>query len=663
MKLFQWSVKQMKTPSMISMAHEKRLTKERQRLWPILIAVCAVSLLAILLVHGAKATPETVVDSCSSAGARSALGGYQSITIRVKGDQANADSCILGFSVTEANFQTYALEIPAGSPYKLQCTYGTGGTSPPGAPTTITFSAYADNANLGGGGIPIWTQTRSSVCASAEPYTDLIDKYATSDGTITGTPKGGLIRLFVAITLGGTSGYSCNSDDTGTTPPTGGNCGATASSVPAQGLIRSNPGFSVANLTSAAGSFTTYVGGDTLQTKITSNAAEYNTATRMKSQIKTGVSGYFQVGSNFNPAVGVNTQSQAVTGAPSSWTPGAIINQWTVTGFSQLTGFEAINYWRFTTATAPNPLVIVDSNTIQWATGDTLSRTLTPSASCTVALGALPTTIFNRADASTVSACGWQNARGNAVTTSQLGRSWLQKTGDYRATADYPLADSTFTSGGNLAGTQTSTTASTVTTGLGYHKMVESFGTTRTDTDLQNWGNTSGLFDVTNTWTFTNLLNSKTTTGANSSFFTLGVDNEFLSAKGLSNANNQKLSGIAVSCIRVKPDTTTESTNAMGNTNANGDSPEISLVAIPPVGVWSTTCAASGSGNTASYRITYFHTSPFTADKAVGIIWNITKNGSLYDVNVTSIHRMYDTTSDDLIQIFPDQNTLSLIHI
>lgn len=609
-------------------------------------------LLVILLSPSTSAAPNPTTDSCSETSATIATGS-QFVRIRWNGGPDTTSprcSDSGGGGVGDANF--IGLDVPAGSPYVIECREFSTGAVPPQAPTSVVISAYSDASNIGGGGTPIWTSTQAGCSTSTN--TTLITQYATSNGLVGGTPRDGIIRLFVNMINTNTGQtYNCNSDNAGTqTAPTGGSCN-TPNIDQFGGVIRADPGFSVPNLTSNAGSFQTYIGGDTIQNKITTNSSSYDTGTARSKTFAESDSGPFnQVGSAFNRAIGVNTQSQLVQGAPGTWPTGSLLLQWTETGGSAITGYSGLSYWIFTSQNVATATVI-NANTIQWSSTDTLNRALTPTLTVAVAVNGVTSTIGNRADTFTVTH-GWKDARGVNVPNNQNGRMWYQKAGDYRVTSDFPSQSGTFGAQGIFAASMTATTSATVTTGLNYHNMGEEFGTAVTDANLFNWGNSTGILDVTNLRQFSGILNEKTNPGTNVSSFTIAVDQEFIQAQGLHGANGAFVSGQSVQCQRFRPDASLETTQAMGTTDASGNTAVQGPFGVTaPQGSWTWTCTESDNGNTATYTITFFFQSPFTANTIITTTYTLRLNGTCTEfLNVTSAVEQF--TGFDVNYTVPD---------
>lgn len=619
------------------------------------LVTISLGLLGLLLLLGVAAAATATADSCSQANAALATGTVY-VVVRWTGNAPHGPAGVGcadggGAGITDSNF--VGLNAPAGSPLTLDCRQATSGTVPPSLPTSITISVYADNSNLGGGGTPIWTDSVGSCSGSVNVTT--FNHAFTSTGAVGGTPRAGIYRIFIRIqnTGVGTS-YDCNSDETGSqTPPTGGSCNSGALTH-FQGVMRANPGISAANLTSGGGAFHDYIGGDTLTTSLTSNATEVTTATRTASLAASGTGDYHQFSTSYNLAVGATTKSNTIQGLPGFWPNGAISLKWTETGGSTLAGYTGLSFWIFTSATVSGATV-VNANTITFDPTDNLNRTITPTGTCVATVSGTATEIVNRGQTVHVAGCKpWIDARGGSVTNNQPARGWMERS--YRSSADFATFSGLFGAQSDFETDNTASTSATVTTGKPYTKMVETFVSTgRADSELLNWGNTTGLLDVSATYRFDSLNIATSSDGTNQSAFTIGTDVEFLHPGPLRDGATNPLSGIAVTCVRKNPTGGTESTTSMGNTGVNGRAPEQTFQTIAPAGTWTFDCSASSNGNTALYHIAFFHVSAFTANTDISTSWKtvLLPNGS-YLVNVTSVIRTYDPTQDQSVLEFAD---------
>lgn len=157
---------------------------------------------------------------------------------------------------------------------------------------------------------------------------------------------------------------------------------------------------------------------------------------------------------------------------------------------------------------------------------------------------------------------------------------------------------------------------------------------------------------------FTSIINAKLSGGANQTCpqctFIISVDNEFVTAKGLKDPRGNLVQGATVICQRTRPDLILESAVTMGTTNSNGDSPEQSFAALPPLGQWKTECRSNFNGNYASYNITYNHTTTLSANTGIAIVVNTTANGTNWDVNVTMVLRQFDSVTGQVVRAMPD---------
>ena len=601
--------------------------------------------------------------TCSAAEATSATAGFTAYAVSWQLDAMSGLDCDNSqASVTDSNF--VGVNLPAGSPVVFTCVLHQGGAAPPQAATSIVVSGYEAQANVGGGGTPIWSTTLGSCGTTLNATT--FTEYLTVDGTAGGSPRAGVVRIFVNMidtNVGQT--YNCNSDNAGTqTTPTGGTC---TGAMNFQGVARSNPGFSAPNVTAAApcaAGCRTYEGGDTITSSLTSNASSYLSANRGTTFAdNTGTSN--QLGSAYSLSIGALTQSVRIIGPSSNWVAdGELSITWKESGGAGLTGFTGLSYWGFTRATVPlgitAPLTGI-TNAIVWDTLDRVTRTHANTGTPSVTVNGASSTVGNRGDTFAVSGEGWVDPRGANIPNNQPLSAWYQKAGDYRVASDFPSQSLTAGAQGAASSSIVATSAATVTSGLNYHKMVEEFDTTaRTDAVLLNWGNSSGVLDVSASRQFGAVQESKLNSPfANASAFTIGVDVVYAQAQALTGANGAKVSGVTVTCQETAPNGNSNAPVTMGATDANGNSPIVQMEnpAQGPSGPWVVVCSESDSGNSASFSASFFHKSPQNQNIQLLVAWNVTPvlpdNGSAA-VNFSASLREWDNATDSVIAIFPD---------
>jgi len=588
----------------------------------------------LLIAYQAEGASVDSSHSCSNVRISVLAGNTRDFTVWTGSDPAAGMRCDLpgGHTPTDIN---------SGDSISLHCLESTGGAGAPGAPDAngIIIRAYADNTGFPDGATFLWSQTFSS-CLTQQDFT----KHCTADGTVGGAAQFGTVRLYVRAVRTTVVTYDDSSDSATDNMDSG-----------QYGVYRCNPRPTLMIPANEPSGSLPWIGGDTYDARLTADSAPTTVGTN--GNLRTNCYHRESTPATVTFTSSVATANALLEGGPDVWPTGCTLkHNATLTKSSSVSGWTGVGFaiWDQTT---PITGVTFPSSTVATFTSHTLNRILTATASCTVTVNGITTTIGNRGDSFTVTSCSpWQDARATNVPNNQAARGWYNRATQWRATGDFPSTDGTFGTSGSFPTTIVSTTSATVTSGLGYHKTVETFSTTaRTDTVLQNWGNTSGVLDVSATWHMDGLNISKSSLGANASSFTIGADQQFGRSKGLRDINNVLLSGKAVTCQRTKPDLTTETAVAMGNTDASGNSPEAEFQVIAPQGSWQLTCTATGSGNTGTYTITFFHVSPFTADTVLAVGWNVSFNpNGTYNANISAVMRGYDPALDSIALVFPD---------
>lgn len=385
-------------------------------------------------------------------------------------------------------------DIVSGSAISLTCAQVPSGAVPPQVPDVggVTIRAYADDTGFPNGAGQFFSTTTNACNAVG---TQSI--FCTSDGTAGGTPRYGLVRLYIRAvrTVVGTT-YDDNSDQ-----------GSQGSDTAGYGAFRCDPNITAVNAT-AASAVHTFVGGDTLSLSLTANAATYGSpAAVLSPQVTCGSSFGLTA---FNPTTSATAETIVIQGSASSWIDDCTLTyKWTMQTNAALTGFTSVKWFAFAAGGSTIPAgTTSNALTLTWTPGQVVDRTLSPS-SCTMKDGNntahVTVTLINRLQEGEL-VCTWADARATNLGNNAIMRGWLQNAGDYRSTHDFPSADLLTTTGGVLTTDNVATEAATVTTGgaLDYHGMGEQFGTTsRTDVVLYNWGNTSAVFDVSSTLTVT----------------------------------------------------------------------------------------------------------------------------------------------------------------
>lgn len=571
--------------------------------------------------------------TCSNAIENGAGSGYYATRVATVGTSGNL--CVGGVGTLQV--------VPAGASLTLECKgIQAGGGVPPLPADSVTIRGYDDNAAFGSPGTAgIWSQAYTN-CDTTQTFT----VWCTDTGGSGGNPRYGLVRLMVRHQL--TAVYDENSDSGMDGNGGGPFYGHYYCSAHADTVTDGNTGASPS----------AYAPPDTYRTTFNvSKGQAYSTSPSSFTATLTCGASVVSLGS-FTGSTSATTIDTILKGTFATWPDDCLLTQkFSASRMSALTGYSAMPYARFETANPCSGCVVTTS--LVTRDTKTLDRTYTAS-SCTQTVGGTARDVVNRAVAVDF-ACVWKNVRNEDVATSVCARSYVLRSGQaWRDTTDFVSTDAAFTSGGSLSYSAASRTTATDTAGgaLDYKRQMEAFAAcSRSDSELWGVGNTTNTLDVSASWTFDAIRISKTSGGANTSVFLIGPDIEFAKALGLRDANGVAISGQAVSCQRTKPDTSLETpaTN-MGTTSGSGDSPEASFAVVAPAGTWKLTCTASANGNSASYVITFTHTSPYSADFVVAVRWNVTllANGS-YLANVSTVFRSYDPTTDTLIAALADE--------
>lgn len=500
-----------------------------------------------------------------------------------------------------------------GEAITLRCVISTDGIGSPPNPTTVTVTLVSDNTDFGSA-TPTPIRTITPTCPLTPGTIATIS--CTSDGTTTGTPRAGIIRIHVRMQHATYDEHSENGD----TPA---RHGIIVCSTALSTLTESNP------------QTTKYQPEDTIGTSY-AGTAQFDSTNTGDPWLRCSDPGliftpFLDLGDDFLTTT-TDSRTTTVIGSlidrfPDDCTP---TFGFRITRNSAVTGFTTIPYTTIN-GTLPTGVTLTTDgrNATFTPTGKTVDRTITQVTSCEYHINASATVVTQvEVLEGVTSHChnGWTYARGGSIPNNQAGRGFTVRTSP-PSTNNYPSVD--FLTGG---GGSTSWTAVSITNpALGvYHGGIQTFSTTaRTEAVLLGIGNITQTFTLTNVRTFDALTNAKTSGGANESVFILANDQQFLSARALRNVRGELLSGVNVVCQRTKPDASVEAAVNMGNTDATGHTAFIEFGVIAPSGQWTTVCTSTAAGNTASYTIRYFHISPFTADTNVVIEWKVNATGRL----------------------------------
>lgn len=527
-------------------------------------------------------------------------------------------------------------EVEAGASYVVRCVEIPNDPITPRPPDAqgirVRGYADADNFQTGGAGTPIW-ETRFDSCTPEQTVT----RYCTSDGTATGAPRYGTVRLFVRAIRTGTFPYDVNSEDAQASSHWGVlRCLARAATFtdPAQPVL--------------------YVGGDTFTARLALTASPYNAGTTGQ-LAATCAASTVTLG---NAAFGTTETdiSTTIKGDLSTWPDDCTLGQRaSLTRLSAVPGFTAKPYARWWGTQPPGLTVSPDGLTLSRSTGKTLDRDLTGSA-CAARIAGAVVPVLHRAEPATLEGT-WTNGRGEPVTSGRLADAYPYRIGTTpEDESDFIHIPGTFAASGFLAVTAQSTPTATTTAETpapDYATHVRTYGASRTTGELHNLGACPAFVDVSASWSFAGLTLSKNAAPlVNASNFVIGEDRLFLRAEGLTNARGAALSGKAVTCQRTLPDATNEAPASMGTTDADGTTPVREFGIIAPAGTWVARCDASENGNAASFAVAYLHASPLTAQTSLGIVTSPAPGG--FTVNVSAVFRAYAPACDCPDRAFPD---------
>lgn len=525
----------------------------------------------------------------------------------------------------------YVQGAGGGVPIYCQQSTNTGGTQP----TSLTVRFPIDNTGFGSNTPASVRTVNANACIGQTSGILLTTVYCTSDGTITGSPRYGILRVHVEMSAsGGVDNFDINSDGLAYT------------------IIECTTGVTTFQ---RSGTVTPLIGGDTVGVTYRANSTSYDAATVGHPYVACGAGNVTLT--NTNPDTSSNTQTTILKGPPSMWPQTcSSVRGYVITRYSALSTYSSVPWTRFTGTLPAGAAVDASQLNLYTTTSVPVERTLTATAACSLT-GPGTGVVLNRNETVTITNCDWVNARGAYVTNNYYARAWIERAGHYRDATDFSRADGQFSGHGDITSIHKSATNANVSSSLGYHKQIDSFGpdATRSDANLYNWGNTTGLLDVNSTLLIGGVDNSKTPYGQNVSLFTIGVDTEYVRVHGVTDQSHTALSGVNVTCTRTNPGGTREAPVDVGVTATNGSTTPHAFTVIPPVGTWQAGCTATWAGNSGTINMSYQFTSPFTANVIIPVHIDVKPlpNGS-YAVNVSAHVNEYSTSCDCIIQAYPD---------
>lgn len=362
----------------------------------------------------------------------------------------------------------------------LSCIEGSIGIAPAGA-TALTLKLYADNTAFGSPATAthFWTATPTgNSCTTTKTFT----VWCTSDGTSTGSPRHGTVRLVVRAQNTNIGGYDVNSD--------AGNWGT----------FRCNPRITAYTDGNPSSSPTKYQGGDTLRTAITTGSAPYSGASNVRIDVACA--------SSTNTAGSITLAASSVTidltikGTTTAWPDDCSLTQKAIiTGTSQISGLTSQALFVWDTGSPPAS-VTYPSNVEADHAAKTLDRTAAAS-SCTT----------NRARSgaglSITLGCTWADPRGAALPNGRLAIGYTHRAAtSLTDTTDAPSANAAADASSIVSWTVTLSSSATDTNStpdFDYVESIETYGASRTAGELYNYGTSTGVFDVARTIDVTNL--------------------------------------------------------------------------------------------------------------------------------------------------------------
>lgn len=616
------------------------------KLWPYLLAG-----LALLLLIPAAQAASAVQDSCALARQPDVSSGEPNWRQWVAWT-GTAASCSIGSGSID--------QVSAGAGVDIGCQGGTVGPVAPLGAEIITISLVSDATSF-----PSATPTaiRSYTLSAGEvttcnsgPTGVLFTFYCTDDGTISGTPKHGIVRLHIRAQRTTIPTYDTNSDTT-----TSGLYGVIRCNTALTSLVDSNPP-SGANR---------YKGGDLIGLSHSSNTTAYRAADDINLRVTCDAS-RIDLGTDKLSTMSSDL-SQVLKGSRTTWPNGCDLKGYLNPQQSALSGFTAYNYTTFDII--PGGTSATGDGGVLYDIPKTLDRLLitVPGGRCD--------TPFHKTTGADVTKRNlgqdvlWQCQWAHNAT---FGTTGPVNNGLFKAyICNCPINGSSY--GADVATTVNGTFAtsngehdSTHTIKTTYEHLsppedvvdsvIESYALSRTDAELLNYGGinetgTPSKLIVSETLTFDSLRNSKTAGGANASTFNIGADEQYLTPLGLRDATGDPYPASPVSCDRVRPDNTTEETRSFGTTDANGDASELSYVPKAPSGEWRFDCSTGKDGNSGFYTITFVYQSTFTGDITIGVAH---KPHNATHTNFTVILRQYDPVTDDIVPVLADNNTARL---
>lgn len=494
-------------------------------------------------------------------------------------------------------------EIHAGEVITLVCRERTTGTLPPGAATTITVRGYADNAAFGTPATTgIWTWA-SPNCASDVTTT----RYCTVDGTNGAAPYYGFVRLMVNAVRTTVPTYDVNSDQT------------------TWGVYYCNPRITAFTDGNPTSSPTTYVGSDTYRTSVTYDSTKYTSG--VSARVDLICDSATTVPGSIEPGTSAVTTDATIKGRPDQWPTGCTITQkLVITKTSAISGLTSSPIYKFDTGSAPSGVTFNGARSEATRTTKPLNRILTV-ASCAENINAeTGITRAHRGEAVTTT-CVLTNARSEFIASGRLSTGWTQRaTQSAYDTTDFLSTDFTVGSNGAATWTSTAKTTATNTNGtapLDYVAEARTWGSSRTDAELYNWGNSTGILDVSTA--FNVPVNSWRTacSGTQTSVFIIASDIAAMTEGPTQDTRGNVVTrSLTSSRTYIEADTSAAIASDSANGITTGTSPCHSITPVAPASTkWDVTATitdANGNSGTGTRRLTFL--SPYANPYQINII-------------------------------------------
>lgn len=280
--------------------------------------------LALLVVAGAAAAG-AVPASCASVTLDAGLGNTRTWYVGT-GD-------VSGVFVCSTSSDDLA-EVDSGAGVLLVCRETTTGATPPEQAQVMTVRAYSDSDAFGSPSTAgLWTW-QSPNCAAGASTTF----YCTSDGTSSGAPRYGLVRLVFRAQRTSLPTYDVNSDSTGN-----------------YGVIRCRPALSTLGDSTPAGSIAPgpYQGGDTLRSTVAADAAPYSSASAT-ARLDVACGASLQVVGSFVLTTSTSTLDKLISGDLATWPDDCTLQQKVVlTRKSAISGLSSLDYAAWDPSSGP----------------------------------------------------------------------------------------------------------------------------------------------------------------------------------------------------------------------------------------------------------------------------------------------------------------------